>query len=197
MAEDITLVTEICNMALGRIGATRLAYTGTTETDLDANTTLEAIQCNLNYHQTRKTVLRSHYWNFASARASLVLDTETPSFGWDYQYDLPDDFLKLKFFYEEEKYTIEGRKFLTDEDSASIEYIRDVTDVTEFNPLFVEILVLQLALKLIPALAGTQSETLRQDLKQDLMLLLRRAITIERQETNDTGKSDWNNARFE
>lgn len=191
-----TLVTEICNMALGRIGANRLAYTGTTETDLDANTTLEAIQCNLNYEQTRNSLLRSHWWNFASARANLVLDTETPPFEWSYQFKLPDDYLRMRTVYDSILYTIEGNKFLTNDSEVSIRYIRKVTDVSEFDTLFVEVLVLRLALKLLPALAGTQTPQFRQELKQDLMIEIGKAVTIDSQETNDTGSSDWNNARF-
>ena len=197
MAEDITLVTEICNMALGRIGSNRLEYTGTAETDLDSNTTLEAIQCNLNYHPTRKSLLRSFEWSFASDRATLPLDTETPLFEWDYQFKLPNDFWRLKGTYEPDDFTIEGRLLLTNDETVQIKYVKDVKDPKDFtDPLFVEILVLQLALKLIPPLAGTQSTALRQDLKQDLYILMPKAKMINLQEINTTGETTWNNARF-
>jgi hypothetical protein len=195
-----TLVSEVANMALGRIGANRLAYTGTTETDLDANTTLEAIQCNLNYEQTRDALLRSYWWNFASARANLVLDTETPPSEWGYQFILPDDFLRMKPPVEDddlELYTIEGNKLLTDDSEVSIRYIRKVTDVSEFDPLFIEVLVLQLALKLLPALAGTKVETFTQSLKQDLFMVTSKAMAVNRHETKTTGKNTWNLARFD
>jgi len=201
-----TLVTEICNQSLSRIGAKRLAYTGTTETDLDANTTLEAILCNLHYTQTRDSLLRSHWWRFASARADLVLDTETPSFEWDYQFILPEDFLRMKSIYENrfsdvnlDSYALEGTLLLTNESEMSIRYIRKVTDVTEFDPLFVDVLVLHLALKFIPALAGTKSESLMLDIKQDLKVLTSQVRAIDRQETNTIGQYDlntWNDERY-
>jgi hypothetical protein len=201
-----TLVTEILNMSLSRIGSKRLAYSGTTETDLDANTTLEAILCNLQYEQTRDSVLRSHWWRFASTRAVLALDTETPSSEWDYQFILPEDFLRMKSIYEDrfsdanlDSYALEGTFLLTNESSMSIRYIRKVTDVTEFDPLFIEVLVLHLALKLIPALAGTKSEALTLDVKQDLKNLTSQVRAIDRQETNTIGQyglETWNDARY-
>jgi len=201
-----TLVTEICNMTLSRIGANRLAYSGTTETDLDANTTLEAIQCNLHYTQTKDALLKSHWWRFASTRANLALDTETPPFEWDYQFILPEDFLRMKSIYENrisdvnlDDYVLEGNKLLTNESEMSIRYIRKVTDVTEFDPLFIEVLVLHLALKLIPTLAGTKSEELTQSIKQDLKILMSQVRAIDRQETNTTGQyslETWNDARY-
>lgn len=184
--------TSICNMALGMIGASRI-------NDLTSDTTPEAIQCRTYYEITRDMLLRSYWWNFAFARADLVLDTETPSFEWDYQFLLPFDFLRMKPPVEDddlELYTIEGKKLLTDDSEVSIRYISKVTDAGMFDPLFVEVLVLQLALKFISALAGTRSIQLRQDLKQDLFVATRKAMAVNSQETNDTGSSDWNNARF-
>jgi len=201
-----TLVTEICNQSLSRIGASRLAYTGTTETDLDANTTLEAIVCNLHYTQTRDALLKSHWWRFATKRATLVLDTESPPFEWTYQFILPEDFLRMKSIYENrfsdvnlDSYALEGDKLLTEESEMSIRYIRKVTDVTEFDPLFIEVLVLTLALKLIPALAGTKSDDLTQSIKQDLKGLMSSVRALDRQETNTMGRyglETWNDARY-
>lgn len=191
--------TDICNMALSRIGAKNFD-------DLDAGTSLEALKCQLYYDQTRDSLLRSHWWRFASSRATLVLDTESPVFEWTYQYILPDDFLRMKSIYEDrlsdenlDSYAIEGNRLLTEESSMQIRYIRKVEDVTEFDPLFVEVLVLELALKLIPSLAGTQSTQFTQSVKQDLSILMSQVRTIDRQETNTAGQYEletWNDARW-
>ena len=42
-------------------------------------------------------------------------------------------------------YRIEGAELLTDEDSAKITYVRRVTDPTQFDSLFVEVIVFRLA----------------------------------------------------
>ena len=199
------LVTEICNMALGLLGANRLAYTGTTETDLDANTTLEAIQCNLHYGQTRDSLLRSHWWRFASGRATLTEAAETPDFEWDHQFILPKDFLRMKSIYENRRsnlnldsYALEGTMLLTNESSMSIRYIKLVADPAEFDPLFIEVLVLLLADKLIGPLAGGDHR-IQEKIDRALQKLMPKVRALDRQETNTTGQYDlntWNDSRY-
>ena len=203
---DITLPTHVCNLALSRICSKRFVYSGDTETDLDANTTLEAKICNLNYEQTRDSLLRSHWWRFARKSVVLALDTETPPFEWDYQYILPEDFLRVISVYEGNmsninlySYAIEGDKLLTNETTVSLRYIRKVTDVKEFDPLFTEVLVLRLAWKLIPPLAGTKTAVFTEALKEEIKVVTRQVLAVDKQETNTVGVYEletWNNSRF-
>lgn len=231
--------TAICNMALGRIGAKRLAA-------LDTDDSPEAILCRLHYSQTRDALFRFFTWTFASTRLSLVdawatatayttdqyvwqssvlykcaiahtsgtfatdlaaakwtVYSTRPSFEWDYQYVLPSDYLRMIYNYSEnesdlpnERFTIESKKLLTNDDEALIVYIRQVTDPAEFDPLFVEILVLQLALKLINPIAGTGTISLKEEIKNDLKVLIPQAKAICRQETNTSGRNDWILARY-
>ncbi len=202
----ITLVTEIANMSLSRLSAKRLVYTGTTETDLDANTTLEAIQCNLHYEQTRDSLLESNWWAFARKRVKLTLDTESPPFEWTYQYNLPEDYLRKISIYENRvsklnlySYDVEGDKLMTKDTQVLLKYIRKVTDITEFTPLFIELLVLRLAKKLQPGLVGTKSAQFVKDLNDELRFVEINVITKDKQDTNTTGQYDlgtWNDARF-
>jgi len=189
--------TKICNAALARIGSKRL-------NDLDTDTSPQAIQCRTHYEITRDSLIRSHFWRFASARATLVQDADTPDFEWDYQYILPNDFLRMKSIYEDRfsgvnlcSYALEGQRLLTNESSMEIRYIRKVTDVTEFDPLFVEVLVLQLALKLVSGLAGG-APNLQDILQRELAMLMPSVRALDRQETNTAGQdeaSTWNDAR--
>ena len=64
--------TSVCNMALGRIGASTL-------TDLDTDSSDEATQCNLYFDKARDALLRSHPWKFASRWANLVQDEAADS----------------------------------------------------------------------------------------------------------------------
>jgi len=190
--------TKICNLSLSDIGSTRI-------NDYEADVSEQAIMCRLHFPPTRDALLRSHWWRFASDRATLARDATDPDFEWDYQYILPNDFLRMKSIYENrfsdeniDSYALEGKRLLTNETEMSIRYIRKVTDVTEFDPLFVQVLVLQLDLKLITGLAKTDPE-LKESIKNDLRLLMPSVRALDRQETNTIGESDlntWNNARY-
>ena len=126
------------------------------------------------------------------------IDDKNPSFHYDYQYQLPSDFFRLTTNYDsDDEWTIQGKRLLSDMDEVELEYVRKITDPADFDPMFTEILILQLALKLLPALGGTQTITFRQDLKQDLAEAVARAKTINAADIDDKGRSDWNEARFE
>lgn len=195
--------TKICSMSLARIGATRL-------NDLGADTSPSAIHCRTHYEQTRDALLRSHFWRFASARAELSQDTTDPDFEWDNQFILPSDFMRFKSVYEENgtesrnnRHAIEGRRFLTNDSAVSIRYVKRITDVTEFDSLFVEVLALQLALKLVYPLAGTGAagRGLKQEIKDELFGspgrpgVMARVRAMDKNETDVGGRSDWNLAR--
>lgn len=191
--------TSICNMALARIGSTRI-------NDIDTDQSVAAQQCRLHYEQTRDSLLRSHWWRFASARVILVEDPTEPSFEWDHQFILPNDFLRLKSIYEDydtsgsdtrHSFAIEGKRLLANESAIQIRYVKRVEDVSQFDPLFVEVLVLELAVKLVMALS--QDEQLRQSLSTELLEMIMRVRTIDAQETQTTGRNDlstWYDARL-
>jgi hypothetical protein len=120
-------------------------------------------------------------------------------FEWDYIYELPTDFLRLKNIYElseGEDFDLENSFLYCDLDEVHIKYIKKVTDPDDFDPLFTEILILSLALKLLNPLAGTKNESLEDRLTFKLNELTARAKAIYRSETNTTGYSSLNNARY-
>jgi len=139
--------TMISNLALGKIGAKRI-------NSFDSDISVEAIACRAHYAQARDALLRSHVWKFASGRAVLSADAATPSFGFKYQYILPVDFLRLKHVVGRHTHMLEGKRILTNHDTCKIEYIRRVTDCSEFDPGFVSALTLALAVELTLPLAG-------------------------------------------
>lgn len=142
---------------------------------------------------------------FATDLALLrwTLYSTRPSHEWDYQYSLPADYIRLKSSYLEtdsdlpnERWTIEGTLFLTNDDEVQLNYIKKVTDPTQFDPLFTEVLILQLALKLINPLGKPGATSTKEDIKNDLNALMPKVRTICRQEVNTSGRSDWNLARY-
>ena len=195
--------TGICNMALGRIGAKRI---NSIEDATDEK--VEAIQCRLHYSLTRDSLIRSHWWRMARARATLSANADYTSDGeFTYAYDLPVDFLRMKMPYEGEvsnilryTYSLEGTQLLSNESPMKIRYIKRVTDPPSYDPLFIEVFVLTLAMKLIMPLsgAGKESVLMRNELNIELQNLMAKVRTIDKQETNTTGRTDmstWNDAR--
>ena len=198
MALSETLTeTAICNIALGKLGAKRIPDSQSVET----STTLEAIQCRLHYEPVRDALLRSHKWRFASARSELTQNDTDPDFEWDNQFDLPDDFLRFKSIDEEtgvtsrkNRHATEGQLFLTNFSTVSLLYIKKVTDVTEFDSLFVELFVLKLARKLVGPLAGG-APALKKEIDDDIKFLMPKVQAVDMDETDVGGRSDWNLAR--
>ncbi len=189
--------TSICNMALAKLGANK------TLTNVETDSSFEAVQCKLHYEPTRDSLLRSYWWRFASARAELVATTD-PDFEWSNAFTLPTDFLAMKSIYENRfsdenfrSYALEGKILLTNEDEMFIRYVKKVTDVATFDSLFVEVFVLQLSLKLT-SLAGATPK-IRESLKDDLKLLMPAVRALDGQETNTVGRVEsvtWNDARY-
>lgn len=188
--------TSICNQALGKLGAKRI-------NDLDdtSEKSLVAIQCRLHYEPTRDALLRSHWWRFARARKVLSKDTNDPDFEWDNQFILPNDFLRFRSIYEEDgttsksrRHAIEGQRLLTNLSTVSLRYIRKVTDPTEFDPLFVKVLVLLLADEMIGPLAGGDAR-IQEKIDGGLKELMPKVQAVDSDETDTGGRSDWILAR--
>ena len=192
--------TDICNLALSRIGAKEV-----TTAELTADTETKAKHCNRNYEQTRDALLRSNSWRFASDRAALT-QVATPPFEYSHAYKLPDDFLLMKSIYDSSRadnkyrkpYDIEGVLIKLNETSCMIKYTKKVTDVTKFDPLFTEVFVLSLALKLVMPLS--QDRALYDEIKDELYKqVIPKVRAVDRQETNTSGnkgKRTWNESRY-
>lgn len=138
--------TNICNAALGRIGSSPIM-------DIDDADSKSARVCKNAYDPTLREVLRNGVWNFAKDRATLARLTALPAFGWSYQYQLPSDWMRLVKFngvdvYPDgvgEEWEIEGRKVLTDAETAEIQYIKFVDDPNQYDALFVTAFTVLLA----------------------------------------------------
>ena len=160
---------DICNRALQKIGADRIV-------SLVENSE-NARACNVMYQILVDAELRSHPWNFAVKRAQLAASTDTPAFGYDYQYPLPSDFIRLlppDLNSSDVDWVIEGKSILSDESGPlNIRYIHRVTDSSTFDPLFVEVLANRLASELAEQL--TQSNSKGQAVREDYIRSLREA----------------------
>ena len=95
--------------------------------------------CNARYTQVRDSLFRSHPWNCLIKRVELAKDTETPSWGFSYQFTLPADCLRvltiLNYDYD---YKIEGRKILANHGTVKIQYVSRITDPNQYDELLRE-----------------------------------------------------------
>ena len=119
--------------------------------------------CNTFYAETRDEVLRAHPWNFANKRTVLSRLVAAPVFGWAYQYQLPEDCLRVlqlnacKYWYNDITWEIEGRVLLTDDIEARLKYVCRVADANLFDSIFVEALSIKLASKLAKPIYGSDT----------------------------------------
>lgn len=163
MASEI----QIANRALTKLGAARIISFD------DDNKQGRAIKsC---FYDLRDDELRSHRWSFAMKRTSLPADSAAPAYGYQKQYTLPADFLRLDMVNDEypsaimdnyigaewNDWTMEGGKILTNFDAPlKLRYIAKITDPSLWDVNFREALACRIAAELAEDL--TQSNQKRQ-----------------------------------
>jgi len=165
--------TSICNLALRAVGAARIT---------SINDSVESARVlNDVYTLIREEVLSAHPWNFALRRASLTQLDETPEFDYDYAYQLPTGCLRvIKMSVDNAEFKIEEDKLLTDETSAKILYITNVTSSADFSPAFVSAFAARLAAEIAYPL--TNSQTLADSKYSEYLKKLKTAKSIDGQE---------------
>lgn len=156
----------------------------------------------------RRANLRKYPWNFAIKRKIITSDVATPEFGPETkQFTFPPDFLRYLNRYDsngdfvteyKSNYQIEQGKLLLrddNQDSVNVRYIFDCDKVALWDPLFVELMKLELARAIAPNFAGGKGWS--QSLKQDLLEIQTQARAIDGQERPPTHivRSAWVNSR--
>lgn len=136
--------TEIANIALAKFREGRI-------TNIESTTDPVAVVMNDQYDHALELVLEEHRWNFAGKRVTLTQLSDDPPFGWDHQYALPSDLVRLKDVNGEDVesssrlFALEGNALLTNDDTVTITYVARITDSNLFSPSFVEALSFKLA----------------------------------------------------
>ena len=138
---------EIANMALSRLGADRIISF--------SDGTRSAKEINARYELVAEFTMSMGGWPSCVKRASLAQLSDTPTYGFDYAYQLPTDPRCLKVLAINEDrlgdiiYSIEDGKLLCDETSVDILYIAYITDSgaydTYLTQAIIEMLVIELA----------------------------------------------------
>ena len=143
----MTTKIDICNQALSLIGADSI-------TSFDDKTSIARRMKGL-YDTSRKALLRLHPFNFATKRIKLSPLTHKPDFGYEYQYQLPNDLIRI-ISASTEDYVLETDKLLTDSEKLELIYVFDNTNEETFDSLFIECLILYLASKAAKPITGSQ-----------------------------------------
>lgn len=194
--------TAVINRALSKLGANRISAR--------SDPTKNAREMDANYDLIRDYMLRAFTWRFTIARKQLSALSTTPAFGYDYEYQLPTDCLRVIQVGEsyvaslsdyrtadESPFAIEGRKLLTDLTAPlSLRYVSKVENAQLFDACFVEALACKLAAETCEAITGSTSK--KQELRDELREAIGAAILANALEVPPTVIPDdsWMLARI-
>ena len=174
---------KICNLSMDHLKQSAVIAS------IDVPTTDEEKVCSRWYDAIRRKLMRAHPWTFARSRAALNRNATAPSFGYADAYDLPNNFLNLRFIGDDSildikrKYEIEGRQILIDNGGTvtlNIGYTKDEDDVSKFDAIFVTVLALALAQKI--AYKFTLKLSVVNSIKKDLLEELNEAKAVNGQD---------------
>lgn len=136
---------DIVNRAITKLGGARI-------TSFNDNTT-EGRAFKAMYPIVRRSLIRKANWNFAIKRDSIASSVTVPGWGFNIQYPLPADFIRLvqvndfsvplglsdSRLMDDAPYQLEGGKIITNYPAPlKIRYLADIEDTTKFDSLFVE-----------------------------------------------------------
>lgn len=164
MADPIS----VCNQALGELGSAFIS----SFTDQTSISTL----CGTLYPDARDMTAELHPWNWCKKRVTLARLADAPAWGWQYQYTLPPDYLKVREVHPQhtpwdiEVNAQEVRVLVSNESQIGITYTFRVVDLNLWSPTALQVLVKVMASKLAKPITG-QNSTEEQKLKEGLALL--------------------------
>lgn len=193
-------VVGIVNRGLRAVGAEN-TITALTDGTRNANVASDL------YEEHRDNLLRGHPWNFATKRIKLARSATTPVYGWDYQYPVPSDFLRLLEVHDnsagvgilEYKYetdATDGRVIRANADEVWLKYVAQITDPNQMPPDFRMALSMSLAVDF--SIAITNSNSLEEIMRD------RYTRAVSRAKSNDSVEDfpdrfpagSWASSRF-
>jgi hypothetical protein len=144
---------EICNEALGRIGAQPI-------TSLDDAST-EAKVCKVLYESELEELLDEHDWRFATTRLEVAADVAEPVYGWGYSYTLPSTVIRVLEADDGTgnlNWQREGNQVMCDNSGPIyLKVITKVTDPSRFPPTFEDALAYRISAEACMPLAQNQA----------------------------------------
>lgn len=177
----MTTTSEICNLALSRLGDKK------TVENIDNPTTQTEKTFAKWYDVTRRSALRKLMPNFARVREIWAKSNYTPAFGYKFAYDYHSDCVKIlgigNLDDPDTDYVVEGNYVFANgeyQTGLPVRYIKDITDISKFDDSFIELFSLMLAYNVAPEI--TESTSRLQYLTQILPQKIAEVISVNSQE---------------
>ena len=191
-AEALSQV-RVANLALQKLGATEIV-----SMDEDTRERRAITRC---YTMLRDRELRAHSWNFSIKRAVLAPSSVAPAFEFAKAFPLPSDCLRPLPPARDVDWTIEyhngSKHILTNEGTVIyLRYVSRVTDETQFDPLFADMLACKIAWHCCEEI--TQSNQKKADIEReyDKARADAKRINAFEQATPQEPEPPWLTARY-
>lgn len=193
--------TQICNMALSKIGNERAQLT-----DFDTDTGKIKDQCALHYQQTLHELIRMHSFNCTKERIKLTNTGNAPLFAWEQEFNLPSDCIRPiyltntteteRFLKPQIEWSVEERLILTNYEDVYLLYIKEPAP-EDMDSLFAQAFYTLLASKLAKPIAGKEQlgMMIYQDFLNVVMPEARRVNAFEGKDS-PVVDSDWLEATY-
>lgn len=184
----MTSEVEICNLALANLGDT-----ATVASLSPPEGSAQAEHCARFYPAARDTLLSLHPWAFATVRERLSPLATEETFDWRFCYASPANCLRALAVLPVSGDRGQAREFVmaaipesgeaavfTNEEEASLLFVRRVTDTGRFPPVFVTALSWQLAASLAgPLIKGSEGAQVGAQCLQMASLYAAQAATVD------------------
>ena len=183
-------IIDVCNKALDKLGQNPII--SLTDGNKAANL------CSRNWPLVRDQVLREHPWNFAMKRDILAPSTDAPAWGFENQFPLPADWLRLVEIRDLStgEYQVESNTILANSDALYVRYIFRQEDPNKYDALFVDAVASCLAVELAePLTQSTQKKQLAMQMYVESLVAAKR---IDGQENPpvEYEEDDWIKVRY-
>jgi len=190
---EVISQTRVANHALQKLGAQLISSMN--------EDTREARTVNACYSILRDRELRAHSWNFSIKRVALAPSSTVPAFEFAKAFPLPSDCLRPLPPARDVDWTIEyhngSKHILTNEGTVIyLRYVSRVTDETQFDPLFADMLACKIAWHCCEEI--TQSNQKKADIEReyDKARADAKRINAFEQATPQEPEPPWLTARY-
>lgn len=152
---------------------------------------------NARYEGVRDEVVAAGNWNSATKRVALDKLTTTPAWGFDNEYQLPQDL--VRFVRMDDlglRFRIEGRKLLTNWDEANIVYVYRITEVAQMDELLKNAIAMRLAAKIALSVKGDARQVQLLDQVYDKQVATANLVDANQAPVDTAQGSEWIDSRI-
>ena len=174
-------------------------------TGLNQSNSKEASAFDEVYEDKKDELLEMHKWNFATKRVQLARLSTTPPFEWKYEYQLPNDFIRVHRASDnsdgrgsiDNELAIEEGVLRTDAVAVYLKYVYRVTDPNLMTPTFRSAFAKLLAAQVAVSLTNDTSlrDRMYKEFQEDA-LPTAKSIDSLQDAPEQMPESEWVHARW-